>query len=59
MVEVLSQAAARYTTPDPTVVNGPRTLQLLLDAGADLDRARAIWVQRQAKRRIQIGDAVL
>lgn len=56
---MLSEAAARYTTPDPTTVNGPQTLQLLLDAGADLDRARVIWAQRQAKRRIYIGDAVL
>jgi hypothetical protein len=36
---VLSHAAAWYTTSDLTVVNGPQTLQLLLDAGADLDWA--------------------
>jgi hypothetical protein len=53
--EVLSHAAARYI--DTETPGAPAALQLLIDAGADLDRAGEIDEERKHRPGIRFGDA--
>jgi hypothetical protein len=57
--EVLSQAAARYLSTDGGLWYAAEALQLLVDAGAIVDRARTIKGERDGKPRLRIGDAQL
>jgi hypothetical protein len=47
---VLSEAAAGYLTVHDGRWHAERALQVLLDAGADLQRAKAIKTERDARR---------
>ncbi len=55
--EVLSQAASGYL--DGETPGAPAALQLLIDAGADLDRARQIDQDRRQRPGLHIGVARL